>query len=179
VTLRAVSGLSGLRSDRVANSVGRAIRNAKRGHAAFRVLHFSIQTNHLHLIVEADDRLTLTRGMQGLAIRAAKAINRVLGRAGRVFADRYHAHTLMTPREVRRGIAYVLLNHRKHDRSAHGVDPCSSGRWFGGWSIETTPSSIDSPVSRPATWLAAVGWRKHGLISPSETPGRATHGPPR
>ena len=73
----------------------------------FRIVHFSVQSNHLHLIVEADDATALARGIQGLSIRIARAVNRVLERRGKVFADRYHAHQLRSPTETANAIAYV------------------------------------------------------------------------
>jgi hypothetical protein len=134
---------------------------------AFRVVHFSVQSDHVHLIVEGDAPIALVRGVMGLACRCAKAINRAVGRRGRVWSSRYHAHALRTPTETRRGLVYVLLNFRKHLRAAPGVDPRSSGRWFGGWRNtfdgRRAPSSDElSPVAAPTTWLAAVGWRRAG-----------------
>jgi REP element-mobilizing transposase RayT len=175
VTVRAVEGLGGMRRLHVANEIGRAIRRAKQSPTGLRVIHFSIQSNHLHLIVEAADRAVLARGMQGLLIRIARAINRTLGRRGRVFGDRYHAHALATPREVRHAIAYVLLNHRKHDAHARGVDLFSSGRWFDGWST-VAPTDSEAPVSAARTWLAGKGWRRHRLIAPTERPGGEASG---
>jgi len=67
-----------------------------------------VQVNHVHVLVEADGSTALARGVQGLSIRLAKAINRVLGRRGRVWADRFHARALRTPREVRNGLVYVI-----------------------------------------------------------------------
>lgn len=84
-------------------------------HAAFagaiedrgvRLTHYSIQGNHLHLIVEAEDREALSFAMRALTIRIALGLNRLVGRKGKVFADRFHAHVLRTPREVRHAIAY-------------------------------------------------------------------------
>jgi putative transposase len=82
--------------------------------AASRVVAFSVQSNHVHLVVEAHDAPTLSRGVQGLAIRLARAVNRVLDARGRVFRERFHARELRTPREVRSALVYVLLNARKH-----------------------------------------------------------------
>jgi len=175
VTLRTVAGVGGLRRLFVANEIGRAIRKAKRSPTGMRVIHFSIQSNHLHLIVEAKDREVLATGMQGLAIRVAKAINGTLDRHGRVFADRYHAHALATPREVRHCIAYVLLNHRRHDERARGIDLFSSGRWFEGWR-SIAPLASEPPVSAAKMWLGARGWRRHGLIAPTERPGGEASG---
>jgi putative transposase len=81
-----------------------------------RVVHFSVQGNHLHLIVEAEGRDALSKSMKGLAVRVAVGLNRLAGRRGTVFADRYHVHVLATPREVANTLRYVLENHRKHAR---------------------------------------------------------------
>jgi hypothetical protein len=126
------------------------------------VIHFSVQIDHVHLIVEADAPAMLRRGVQGLAIRCARAINRSIGRRGAVWSDRYHSRPLATPREVRRGMVYVLLNFRKHLRASAGVDPCSSGPWFGGWVEPVAVAVADRPVASPRTWLATVGWRRAG-----------------
>src|SRR5688500_11409786 len=80
----------------------------------FRLAHYAVLNDHLHLVVEAADREALTRGMQGLMIRVAKALNRLWSRRGRVFADRYHDRILKTPREVRNVLGYVMGHARKH-----------------------------------------------------------------
>jgi len=124
-----------------------------------------VQTDHLHLIVEADTATTLTRGLQGLAVRCARAVNRASRRHGPVWSHRYHAHTLRTPREVRHALVYVLLNFRKHLRALPGVDPRSSGVWFDGWAQpprRPTGQPLVAPVATPRTWLGAVGWRRAG-----------------
>jgi hypothetical protein len=168
-----------LRSPRVFPILRRALSASLK--VAFRVIHFSVQTNHVHLVVEGDDAQALVRGLQGLAGRCAKAINRAAGRRGRVWRSRYHAHPLRTPTEVRRGLVYVLLNFRKHLRAAPGLDPRSSGAWFTGWrrpaprytSRSTSPSAPrePAPVAPPRTWLATVGWlRAGGAIALHEQP---------
>ena len=80
----------------------------------FRVTHYSVQHNHIHLICEAKESRTLSRGIQGLKIRIARGLNRQLVRRGKVFADRFHSRILKTPREVRNALAYVLHNRRSH-----------------------------------------------------------------
>jgi hypothetical protein len=148
-----------------------------------RVTDYSVQGNHMHLIVEADDTSALSRGMQGLCIRIAKGLNRLMGRKGGVFADRFHAHVLRTPAEVRRALCYVLNNFRKHALSfgkhvaASFVDPFSSGCFFDGWQkgppheggeVRPAPSTVAAPTS----WLRRVGWRKHhALVGLDEIPG--------
>jgi hypothetical protein len=126
------------------------------------------------LIVEADSKLVLVRGAQGLAVRCARAFNRAVGRRGSVWEHRYHSRTLRTPTEVRLGLVYVLLNARKHLRSAPAVDPCSSGPWFAGWAHQPMLSPDPSPVASPKTWLGATGWRRSGgLIDCREAPATA------
>src|SRR5262249_46317755 len=138
--------------------------------ARFRVVHFSVQVNHVHLLAEGDGSVALARGVQGLAIRLAKLVNRRLARRGRVWADRYHARALRTPREVRNALVYVWLNGRKHGVSGRGVDACSSGPWFDGWRGTTRPPRSRAPVLRGQTWLLRVGWRRLGLIGTEESP---------
>ena len=121
-----------------------------------------MQTDHVHMIVEADAGDLLRRGLQGLAGRAARALNRAWGRVGAVWGDRYHARALGTPREVRNGLLYVLLNFRKHLRAAPGIDPRSSAAWFDGWAHGTPPRTPPCPVAPARTWLGTVGWRRAG-----------------
>jgi putative transposase len=136
----------------------------------FRVLHFTVQRDHVHLILEGDACCDLTRGIQGLAIRVAKAVNRALGRHGKVWDDRYHLRALATPREVRHALVYVLQNWRKHLHAVRGLDPRSSAAWFTGWRSSVTVPPGQSPVARARTWLASVGWRRYGLIGFDEVP---------
>jgi REP element-mobilizing transposase RayT len=140
------------------------------------VIHYSILRNHLHFIVEAQHREALSRGMQGLTTRLARAINRVSERSGAVFADRYHARILKTPREVRHALAYVLCNARRHGLGRgrireNWIDPYSSGGVFDGWRVEIGLPAFAIPVSRARTWLLNRGWRRHGLLDPSVAPG--------
>ena len=120
----------------------RAALAAGAARAGFRLVHFSVQGNHLHLIVEAGDAAALGRGMQALGIRVARAINRAAGRRGRVFADHYFARELKTPAEVRRAVRYVLDNRMLHGALAPQTDPCASA----------------APLVTPRTWLLSVGW---------------------
>src|SRR6185436_1901250 len=115
-----------------------------------------------HLVVEADTRMGLIRGVQGLAVRCAKAVKKALGRKGAVWDHRYHARRLKTPREVRTAFLYVLLNFRKHHRAAPGIDPRSSGRFFDGWKRPPKPPPGPSTVAPARTWLAREGWRRAG-----------------
>jgi REP element-mobilizing transposase RayT len=125
VTLRIRREVWNLRSRRCFTAIRRAFVGGRR-RFGFRLNEFSVQGNHVHLIAEADGNVSLSRGMQGLTIRVAKALNRVMQRRGTVFADRYHLHVLRTPAEVRNALSYVLNNDRKHLRSAPPIDPFSS-----------------------------------------------------
>lgn len=168
VTLRTGLAVRCLRSERVFPAVNRALAAAS--HGGFRILQFSVQDDHVHLIVEADDTQALRRGLRGLTIRVARGVNRALGRRGSVWQDRYHARALTTPRAVRHALVYVLMNLRKHRGREHGLDPCSSAVYFDGWREPVQTAATPAPVVRPRTWLAAVGWRRSGLIGLDEQP---------
>ena len=168
VTLRASSAVPSLRHGRLFIAARSAL--VKASSDRFRVLHFSVQADHLHLLVEADEPTGFERGVRGLAIRVAKAVNRALGRHGRAWGGRYHSRLLRTPREVQNALVYVLNNFRKHIRGARGLDPCSSARWFDGWRHRPGHRTDPAPVANPRTWLARVGWRRRGLIDAAECP---------
>src|SRR5262245_44790320 len=173
LTLRAARGVPSLRGERLFAAV-RAALAASSG-PAFRLVQWSVQADHLHLLVEADGPTAFVRGCQGLTIRVAKAVNRVRRRAGAVWADRYHARQLTTPRAVRHCLVYILQNWRKHLPGTRGLDPRSSAAWFGGWRMPVGPLPGPSPVAAPRTWLARVGWLRHGRLDIEEAP-RGTSG---
>jgi REP element-mobilizing transposase RayT len=172
-------GLPSLRTVKLVRVLERSFAEAC-DRRRFRLVHFSVQNDHLHAIVEATSVSDLASGMKSIGSRLARAVNRVFARRGPVLADRYHLHILRSPAEVRRAIAYVLLNARRHlaklgralPRPA--IDPASSGRFFLGWNRRFQPASSLHPpsVTPPRTWLLCTGWRRHGLIDPSEVPGR-------
>ncbi|MEO8183004.1 MAG: transposase [Deltaproteobacteria bacterium] len=191
VTLRVQRGVSSLRERSLFPVVRKALAAAKQ-QFEFSLVHFSVQRDHLHLIAEAVDRRALSRGVQGLSIRVARAVNHQLGRKGRLFADRYHARALKTPREVRFALRYVLLNARKHvaEGRAGGcagfVDSRSSAAWFSGFGRPRelafgaqqvrsewfrTSGSTDPPVAEASVWLLRVGQRSAGCFDLDETPG--------
>lgn len=138
---------------------------------SFRLVHYSLQRNHLHAIVEAAGREALATGMKSLAARFARCVNGVFGRRGPVLDGRFHSVVLETPTQVKNAVRYVLLNARKHGARLRGIDPASSGRWFDGW--RGKPATRDSiggerDVAAPRFWLLRVGWRKRGLIGVGE-----------
>ena len=172
VTVRLKEGLPSLRRRREARVLVDAFAKGC-NRSGFRLNHFSIQSNHLHFIVQAQHRQGLSRGMQGLLIRIAKGLNRLWGRSGRVFGDRFHDRALKTPREVRNALAYVLNNVRRHRISVPENEPdaFSSGRWFDGWKNFAARPTQNVPISRARSWLLAVGWRKRGRIPLCFSPG--------
>ena len=133
----------------------------------FRLVHYSVQSNHLHLIVEAEDQGSLSLGMRGLGVRLARQLNRRWGRKGKVFLDRYYKHELQRPTVVRYALAYVLQNHRRHGSRWTGPDPWSTATWFGGWkkpvvSGPRDPAPAPDTAVPPGTWLLRTGWRERG-----------------
>lgn len=170
------AGLPPFRDGGIFREVREAIRRASRSPAvgdAFRVIEFSVQNDHVHLLVEAHDTDVLSRGLRGLVTRVARAVNRALDVRGNVWADRYHARALETPRAVRNAIVYVLMNAKKHGmRVSRGIDAFSSAPWFDGFStrIIEAPGAMNAPVRAARTWLGAVGWRRRGLVHLDERP---------
>jgi REP element-mobilizing transposase RayT len=162
----------------------------------FRIVHISIQRAHVHMLVEANDKLALARRMQGFQISAARNINTVLGvdrfrrRRGHVFADRYHVEVITSPRRAHHALSYVLNNWRKHREDQRGlatawlVDPFSSGVSFPGWKelddrrwmwpLRATYDPL--VVYQPRSWLLREGWKCAGPISARDVPSKRRDG---
>ena len=175
VTMRCVDGLPTLRRSshkRLIESIFRA--ESRKG---FRLVHYSIQSNHLHLICEGDDTRAVSRGVQRIASRMARQLNRRFGRKGKLFRERFHSSLISTPRQMRNALRYVLLNLHKHraerGQATSGLDPYSSADRFDGW--RRPPAMSRPPPGReqqaavvpPQAWVARTGWRKHGLLEPA------------
>jgi REP element-mobilizing transposase RayT len=146
VTFRVARGVYNLRSQRSFAALKIAFRGAA-NRFDVHIVHFSVQGNHMHVIVEAKDRASLYRAMKGLAVRVAKRMNRMMNRKGQVIGSRYHTHVLRTKRAARNAVVYVRENHRKHGM-ARGGRPCT-GPWvdpFCSWANEL-------PLPKPRTWL--------------------------
>ena len=135
VVLRVRRGLPWLRTPKTWRVLEGAFRAGKEKRG-FALVQFSVQGDHLHLLIEAEDKTALARGLQGLTIRIAKNLNRFWRRRrGSVFAERYFARAVQTAKEIKRALAYVLNNAHKHGvwSSPTTPDPFSSGRWYTGW----------------------------------------------
>ena len=202
VTLRAAKGVPSLRAELVKNLLKKALKDqSQRDYGVgFQVVHFSIQEDHLHLTVEAKgasaqdiaanprlvsqrakrgletkDRDMLRRGIAGLSISFARSLNRLLGRKGKVWADRHHRRDLATPTEVRNTLLYVLQNYIRHGAQVFSVgatDPLSTAPSFDGWAEPHATSDETEPWRpRPRTWLLGRGWlRAGGPLSTLEAP---------
>jgi len=193
VIMRAHTDVGSLRREDVFHAIREALITVAKLEDSFHIVQFSVQRSHIHLIVEASDRLALAKGMQTFGISAAKHINALIidaegeRRRGPVFPDRYHVKILKTPRQVRNCLSYVLNNWRHHGedkseraRSWH-LDPFSSAVTFEGWKEREgrlgqryvqPPDYLSPLVWEPKTWRLRVGWRRYGLISAFEVPGR-------
>ena len=174
-------GLPRLRNPREYAALRAAFR-AGCDRAGFRLIHYAVLNDHLHFLVEGADRATLSRGMQGLAIRIAKALNKLWRRRGTVFADRYHDRVLTSPREVRNALVYVLGNAKKHAAQGRAVsvpqaiDTFTSAPWFDGFRESVTVRGIEAiprPVTDSRTWILRIGWRRLGLLSVHDLPATA------
>ncbi len=175
VTLRVRGGLPNLRRPAPYRVLFGALASGceKPG---FRVVEYSVQSNHVHLIVEGSDRVRIARGMQGLCVRMARRLNRLWRRRGSVFADRYHDVVLRTPRHVRHALVYVLQNARKHGIRYAGADSRSSAPWFDGWARRLSRRAglpARPPTASARTWLLTRGWLRHGRLAWNERPALA------
>ena len=172
ITMRAVHGLPSFRQQNLYLAFLTALRTTRR--CDFHIVEFSVQTNHLHLVVEAENNDALARGMKSFAVRANRLFNAASGRRrGKVWSGRYHRTDLKTPRQVRNALVYVLNNGRKHgvvSATKLVIDAGSSAPWFGGWTMPRVIREGPRPTERARTVLLDRLWLKHGKICPTEMP---------
>ncbi|MDB4936372.1 MAG: hypothetical protein JWP87_3344 [Labilithrix sp.] len=187
VTLRALRGLPSLRKQRVNDMLRDVLRRQRdrRYARGFQVVEFTIQDDHLHFIVEAtgiretgmmDAPEALRSGVSGLVISFAKRLNKLLGRRGKVWGDRFHSRELGSPSEVRNALVYVFRNLARHGTAMFGdenVDQLSSAPRFTRFRRPVFSIYADAPwpEAKPCTWLLGVGWWKKtrgGPLDPNE-----------
>lgn len=144
------------------------------------VIHFSLASNHFHMIIECADNEALAKGMKSFAGSLGKAIRKVRGGQGAVFKGRYHMRVLKSPTEMRNGLAYVLLNQSKHKKLIPYNDRFSSASYFSDWKKllgrnigpllprrHRSPRQLPGYMSIPRSWLAREGWQKAGSKRPA------------
>jgi len=161
VTTKVIGGVPSLRSAEEAEVVLQAFREVNRL-GALRVVQYSIQTNHLHLIVEARNAALLSRGMSQLTIRIASRLNKLWGRKGKLWKERFHSQVIDNRAQMRNVLRYCLNNGHKHGawRDHSRPDPFSSARWFEGRADHCAEARDAScPVAAARSWLASEGWR--------------------
>jgi hypothetical protein len=131
----------------------------------FRLVHYSLQGNRAHPVVEARDRDALGRGMKSIAARLARAVNRIAGRA----------HSAERTCRMRAGMRPGRERpSRGQWTSIRPRRPVGSkvGRTRYRVHVMQRPLAPNGPLWRLArTWLLAVGWRPHGLLDPADIPG--------
>lgn len=91
ITAHAVAGLPSFRQPSIARIVLAQLNRLNDGR--FQIVHFSVQSNHVHLIVEADGE-SLERKMRGFMVSVAKRLNLLLARRGRVWRDRFYSRAI-------------------------------------------------------------------------------------
>ena len=171
VTLKMQPRVWNLRTRRVIERLMPALA-AARERFGVRVVQFSFQRDHVHLLVEAESECALSRALGGLATRVAKLLNRLMERRGKVFTDRFHGRVLTTPRQVRNALRYVLCNARRHDIAFTGpFDPFSSAAWFHGWCGDFGRPRQEPTVAPARSWQIIDGFLLYGRLDPFAIPG--------
>ena len=190
VTVKLKAGLPSLRRGKPLSVVLAAIGRVNEGEW-IRIVHYSIQSNHLHLIVEASKSAHLSRGMTSLNTGLGMRLNRLWSRTGEgsVFKERFHMVVIDSPRQMRYALKYVLRNDVHHGLNLGPLDPCSSAPAFPGWQqrqnqkarAQTAQAAAVCPSTLPRTWLLRIGWQKtksgKELLSTGSSPSLAPRSP--
>ena len=164
--LRMVKGAPNLRQPNFMKAFLIAVHRAKA--KGLRINQYSIESNHIHLVAEADSNRDLKIGMQSLIASITWALRKLFRHAGEVFAKRYFLHAIKQPREMRHALKYVLFNHAKHIKAKPYTDVYSSAHSFYDAKLfqptHTKPPSwlrsMSDALSPARSWLQTVGWKR-------------------
>ena len=121
VTLRIRRDVRAMRTQHCFKAMERAFWTGGNKYG-LRLVHFAVMNDHIHMMVEAEGKESLSKAMHALNIRIARAVNRAQQRRGNVLADHYHADILRSPTHVVRVRTYLLTNAAKHYNLV-GADP--------------------------------------------------------
>ncbi len=170
ITLKLRKGVANLRSREVFAGFKISARGAAR--FDFKIIHFSIQADHVHVVAEAASNKALAQGMRSFGGRLGKWVRRIVGGVGPVFAGRYHVNVLANPTKMKNALAYVLQNHAHHRKVLKHLDEFSSAVYFSQWrqlfGFTAGPLLVDHRraadlpdyLSAPRSWLARDGWMR-------------------
>lgn len=181
VTLRMTKETPSLKRNDVYSDLRDSIAHARKA-VGLRLVHFSILSNHIHLLIESESKKKLESAMKSLLITFALKLKR--RGYEKVFERRYHVHVLKSRRETRNALGYILLNEEKHKGteikniktvrpsqfdSAHtfkqwrellGYKPqvlAAAGNGDGVHS-STDRRAMNTLLSAPQSWLLRRGW---------------------
>jgi len=170
VTVRIAKGLPSLRREREFAVILERFHLVKERFGC-KLRQFSVLGNHMHFLVETERASDLSRYMQGLQIRLAKALNKLWSRRGSVFSDRFHARLCDTRDKIRAATRYVLNNARRHGirLPAGQPDPFSSAPYYCHWTAGLFAAF------REAVWPIVPGsnldWHHYPVLDINEVPG--------
>ncbi|MFA6238606.1 MAG: transposase [Bacteriovorax sp.] len=124
LTIKINKEKSGLRNKSIIKALHSSIKKARL--IGLRVIHYTLEYDHVHLLIETESNVLLGKGMQSFGISFSKGINKIKGLKGQVFKTRYHFRKLKTPAEIKNAINYILGNSVKHKQASSIITPYNS-----------------------------------------------------
>ncbi len=124
LTIKVKKKKAEIKNKSVLKILKRAILNARK--QGLRVIHFSLEYDHVHLLIEADNNLILGKGMQAFGVTLSKAINRLKKLKGGVYKHRYHFRQISSTRELKIVMNYIFTNGLKHGTAKSILNPFNS-----------------------------------------------------
>lgn len=124
LTIKVRENKADIKSIKLLKALHHAIKRARL--MKLKIIHYTLEYNHVHLLVEADTHHALHRGMQAFGISFSKAINKTKRLKGTVYKHRYHFRQICSSRELKNVLHYIFHNGIKHGRTSSLIDPFNS-----------------------------------------------------
>jgi REP element-mobilizing transposase RayT len=124
LTLKIEKNKANLKNKSILKALQHSIKKARS--LGLKVIHYTLEYDHVHLLIEASDKISLGKGMQSLGISFSKGINKIKKQTGKVFKTRYHFRKLNSPREIKNALNYILGNGIKHRETLSVINSFNS-----------------------------------------------------
>ena len=128
-----------LKDERIARIVADNLRHFDG--TRYRLISFCIMPNHVHVLIEAAERWSLSQILHGWRSYTANEANKILGRTGRFWMEEYFDRFIRDDNHFRSVLSYIRMNPVKAGLT---TDPDA---WPWSWEVSPLPRA-SSPCSR-------------------------------
>jgi REP element-mobilizing transposase RayT len=124
LTIKVRENKADIKNKQILKALHHSIKRARM--KRLKIVHYTLEYNHIHLLVEAEIKQLVHQGMQAFGISLAKKINTIKRLKGTVYKHRYHLRKINSPRDLKNVLHYIFNNGIHHKRTSNVLDSYNS-----------------------------------------------------